>query len=408
MIYYKLIQNDKRIKADEIYPIVIRVTYNRVSTTVSTGLRVHKNDWDPVKGIIKNKHPNFKELNQQLLEQFNKVQKMILRLNESNGFSFENLKQGLIDGDQNKRLISASFTEFANREIDCLIEINKVGNALVYKTACNRLLNFAPGKDILFKDIDYLFLENFKRQLVKDGVKVNTISNYLRTIRAIFNKAIKAKLVDRSAYPFFDVAIRSEKTSKRAVNITDLSKLLATDLVPETNPWHSRNYFLLSFSLIGISFTDLAYLKPVNIFKDRLIYKRRKTHKEYNIRLTEQARLILSLYQGRNSKYLLPILPDSIIEDSMDAKKRLKQFIKTTNKHLNLMAETLKVGQITTYVARHTWATTAKRLGYSNELIAEAMGHEYGNKVTNIYLDHFDSSLVDEVNLKVLGCLQLK
>ena len=60
---------------------------------------------------------------------------------------------------------------------------------------------------------------------------------------------------------------------------------------------------------------------------------------------------------------------------------------------------------ITTYVARHSWATTAKRLGYSNELIAEAMGHEYGNKITNIYLDNFDQSVIDELNEKVINSI---
>jgi integrase/recombinase XerD len=298
--------------------------------------------------------------------------------------------------------------EFATKEINALIEINKAGNALVYRTACNRLLNFVSGKDVYFKDIDYLLLENFKRQLLKDGVKINTISNYLRTLRALYNKAIKAKVIDRALYPFFDVTIKSEKTSKRAMSITDISKLIASDLVPESTSWNSRNYFLLSFSLIGISFTDLAYLKPSNISKDRLIYKRRKPHKEYNVGLTDQAKSIFFLYKGRNSKYLLPILPDSIIEDSLEAKKLIKQFIKTTNKYLNCLAESCKVGQVTTYVARHTWATTAKRLGYSNELVAEAMEHEYGNKITNIYLDHFDGSLIDKVNSKVLECLLIK
>jgi integrase/recombinase XerD len=346
MIYYKLIQDDKRSKADEVYPIVIRVTFNRISTTVSTGFRVHKNAWDPVKSIVKNKHPNCQAINQQLLELFNKAQKIILRLDDVNEFSFEKFKRALADGEVKKQTKSESFKAFAMKEITALIEINKAGNALVYKTACNRLLDFVSDEDISFKDIDYLLLESFKHQLLKDGVKINTISNYLRTIRAIYNKAIKGKIVDRSYYPFLDVAIKSERTLKRAVSIKDIGKLLAYDLVKESTGFHSRHYFLLSFCIIGMSFTDLAYLKPNNISNNRLIYKRRKTHKEYNIQLNDQAKSIFSLYKGRNSKYLLPILPDSIIEDSLEAKKRIKQFIKTNNKYLRHLGESCNVEQV--------------------------------------------------------------
>lgn len=114
---------------------------------------------------------------------------------------------------------------------------------------------------------------------------------------------------------------------------------------------------------------------------------------------------IIELYKGRNAKYLLPILPASVVEDSLVAHKLIKQYVKTTNKYLKRMADELKIEPITTYVARHTWATTAKRMGYSNELLAEALGHEYGNKITNIYLDSFEPSVIDEVNTKVLESL---
>jgi integrase/recombinase XerD len=108
-----------------------------------------------------------------------------------------------------------------------------------------------------------------------------------------------------------------------------------------------------------------------------------------------------------NIKYLLPVLPNGVVEDSMAAKRAISQWIKTTNKWLNKIAEDCKIeDEVTTYVARHTWATTAKRLGYSIELIAEAMGHEHGNKITNIYLDTFDQSLIDEMNKKVIEFIQ--
>lgn len=407
MVYYKLILNDKRSKADQIYPVVIRVTSNRVSTTVSTGIRVHLNEWDNVKGLIKSANPNWQVMNHQLLDFYNKVQRAIIRLQDENDFSFENLKIKLTEPKSPiKSQQNTSFNEFVEQTIKELHESNKSGNALVYQASWNRLLSFIGNRKLSFIEVDYTLLEAFKGHLLKDNVKTNTISNYFRTIRAIYNRGIKAKHIDRCHYPFHDIAIKSEKTLKRAVNIQDIGKLSTLALKRETSAWHSRNYCMLSFSLIGISFTDLAYLKPSDIQKGRLIYRRRKTHKLYNIKLTDIAKSLLDIYKGRNTKYLLPVLPPSIIEDSLEAHKVIKQFIKTTNKYLKNMSKELDLDKITTYVTRHTWATTAKRMGYSNELIAEALGHEYGNKITNIYLDSFDQSVIDELNEKVLKSLE--
>lgn len=97
MVYYKLVLNGKRPKADQIYPIVIRVTFNRISTTVSTGVRIHSNLWDSDKSLAKSTHPNWQVVNQQLLEFYNRAQRIIIRLQDENSFSFENFKLSLID-----------------------------------------------------------------------------------------------------------------------------------------------------------------------------------------------------------------------------------------------------------------------------------------------------------------------
>ncbi|MFD2144376.1 tyrosine-type recombinase/integrase [Mucilaginibacter antarcticus] len=150
--------------------------------------------------------------------------------------------------------------------------------------------------------------------------------------------------------------------------------------------WHARNYFLLSFTLIGASFNDLAYLTSDNLHKGRLTYRRRKTGKELTIKLLPYTEKLLAYYTGSNSKYLLPVVSQVVIEDSMKAKALISQWIQTTNKWLRKLVGDCELDcDVTTYLARHTWATTAKRLGYSIEIIAEAMGHDHGNKITNIY-----------------------
>ncbi len=401
MVYYKLILDTRRAKADGLYPIFVRITYNKTNTTITTGVRIRKEHWDANKQLVIRLNENFQKLNHTISEIYLKVQKAILKLQEENQFSIEELKL-LISDKHIPRVKAPNFKEFSEQLIRELHQINKTGNALIYQTASNRLLNYCKNDKLSFKDINYTFLENFKRQLITENVRQNSISNYLRTIRAIYNRAIKARLIDRSYYPFNELTIKSERTAKRAVLINDIKKLYNLDLKEKSREWHARNYFFLSFSLIGISFSDMAYLKPSNIIHGRLVYKRRKTHKDYSIKLTALAQSVLNHYNSE--KYLLPILPNAIIEDSLLAKKLIRQWIKTTNKWMNNLGEKCDLSEpLTTYVARHTWATTAKRLGYSNELIAEAMGHEYGNKITNIYLDNFDQAVIDELTEKVTG-----
>jgi integrase/recombinase XerD len=408
MVYFKVLLNDKRPKADNIYPIEVRVTFNRKNTSFSTGHRISKDFWDDGLQKVKHTNPNSQSLNKFIAEQYSNIQKVALELVHQNNFTFEELKLRLKGkSSAAKPIVQSSFVDFSNGLIKAMIEAKETGNAIIYQTATNRLMAFANNPRLRFVDITYTFLEGFRRQLVQQELKPNSISNYFRTLRAIYNKAIKAKAVDKSHYPFLDIQVKTERTAKRAISVDDLLKIARCELKPKSRHWHARNYFLLSFALTGASFTDLAYLAPANIKKGRLVYKRRKTGKELSIKLHPFTEKLLAQYEGMNVKYLLPVLPSGVVEDSMLAKRAIAQWIKTTNKWLSRIACDCNIeDEITTYVARHTWATTAKRLGYSIELIAEAMGHEHGNKITNIYLDSFDQELIDEMCRKVIERLQ--
>jgi integrase len=211
-------------------------------------------------------------------------------------------------------------------------------------------------------------------------------------------------VVERSCYPFHDFSIKSEKTAKRAISKDDITKLKQLNLEVNSTAERSLKCFLLSFYLRGISFTDLAYLKQSNIIDGRVVYKRRKTHKNYSIKLFPEAQVMFEQLHVDGSDYLLPILPNNTQEDSIETKKVIRQYIKTTNKYLKRMSEQVGLcSPVTTYTSRHSFGTIAKRLGYSNELIAEALGHEYGNKITNIYLDSFDTDVLDTMHKHVIS-----
>jgi integrase/recombinase XerD len=399
MANIKTLLDLRRAKSDGTFNIIFRITdYNKVYT-INSGVSLQQHYWDERKGQVDKTHPNAKLLNIKLSKHFFKIEQAVLSLDDE--FSIDKLKAMLSGKPQAEA--PETFQVFSNRIIQQMIEANRVGNALVYQTAVNRLIAYC-GKDVSFIEVNYKLLDQFSHYLTTSGLKINSVSNYFRSIRAIYNKAIKMKVVDRSLYPFHDISIKSEKTAKRAILKDDIAKLLEIHVEKNSTCWRALNYFMLSFYLRGISFTDLAYLKHSNIIDGRIEYKRRKTHQNYSVKLFPGAESIINQMHAPGSDYLLPIIPFGVTEDSVRAKRIIQQCIKTTNKYLKRFSAEVGLGSsVTTYSSRHSFATIAKRMGYSNELIAEALGHEYGNKITNIYLDSFEEEVLDAMHKQVIA-----
>ena len=397
MATVKTTLDTRRAKADGTYNIIFKIRHLKKVYTINSEISILEYYWDSEHSVINNLHPNSKLLNLKLLKEYYKIEKTILTLDDD--FSIEKLRKILKGNASNS---SKSFKSFAQELIEQMMQEGRTGNALVYQAAVNRLTTFC-NDDITLNKIDYKVLTEFIHQLKLEGLKTNSISNYLRSIRAIYNKAIKYKLVDRSFYPFYDISIKSQKTANRAIYKADIKQLISLPIAEYSASERALNYFMLSFYLRGINFTDMAYLKRSNIVNNRIQYTRRKTKKLYSVRLFTPAKKIIDTMHRKDSDYLLPILPNDIGEDSLDAKRIIKQWIKTTNKYLNrLSLELQSEVNITTYSSRYSFASIAKHLGYSNELIAEALGHEYGNKTTNIYLDAFDANKIDAMHEHII------
>ncbi len=397
MANVKTTLDTRRAKSDGKFNIIFRITHQRKIHTINSGVSLLKSMWNAKKNMISDAHPNSKLINIKLQENHYKIQHALLLLDDN--FTIYRLKRMLCSESEDT---TDTFNVFSNKIIQQMMEEGRTGNALVYQTAVNRLITFC-GDKITFDKIDYKLLTEFIHHLKVEGLKTNSISNYLRSIRAIYNKAIKYKLVDRAKYPFYDISIKSQRTANRAISKADIKSLTSLPLEYNSASWRALNYFILSFFLRGISFIDMAYLKRSNIINNRIHYTRRKTHKIYSVKLFTPGKEIINILHQKNQNYLLPILPNSIVEDSLEAKKIIKQWIKTTNKYLKRLGEQLALDIIlTSYVSRHSFATIAKHLGYSNEMIAEALGHEYGNKITSIYLDAFNINTLDAMHYDVI------
>ncbi len=398
MANVKTILDTRRAKSDGTFNVIFRITHFKKIYTINSGVSVYEMYWDNSIRRISKAHPNSKHLNLKLSKDYYKIEQALLILDDE--FTIDRLRAKFFNKSGYESTIT--FKKFTEHLIYQMIEVGSTGNALVYRTAMNKLIAYC-GEDIAFNNLDYKLLTQFKHHLEISGLKVNSVSNYFRSIRAIYNKAIKEKVVDRSFYPFYDITIKSERTPKRAISKEDIQKLTQLSLDEHSTAWKSLNYFLLSFYLRGISLTDLAYLKPSNIIDGRIHYKRRKTHKNYSIRLFTPADELIKNLGRKDRSNLLPVLPNNIVEDSLEAKKIIKQWIKTTNKYLKRLSVQINCKiSITTNSSRHGYATIAKHLGYSNELIAESLGHLYGNRTTRYYLDDFNQKTLDNMHYDVI------
>ncbi|MBC8987744.1 site-specific integrase [Pedobacter sp. N36a] len=395
MVTITVVLDKRRKKRDGTYPVNFRIYYQSKTSTRSTKINVLENQWDGIKNIIKSNHPNSKVLNKRLLKDFADLQSKLLLADEKQLTEYLDPK-AFIKIEEKPKPDVFSFVRSLVLELK---KDNKVGNAWVYESAINALRRFHPDESLYFEQIDFEFLDNYNKFLLRRDVKHNTAFFYIRTLRAFYNKAIKFKVVDRNLYPFHDIKLKAERTKKRAIDKSLITAILQLDLPEGSTIWHVRNWFMMSFYLMGISFVDLALLQIINIQNGRIHYKRQKTGKVYDIKILPQAQKIIDVYSNtRSQNYLLPIINRKV--DSEEVRLRLiKDRTRLANKYLKRMAELIETNEnITTYTSRHSWATICKKLGFSIEIIAECLGHEYGNKTTAVYLDTFDQDVIDNTN----------
>ena len=397
MAKFKVKLDKRRQLKDGTYPLIIRVHSEGSRRDINLKTSVREDEFDErTQKVVK--HPNKKEINQKVTQALVKLQSNALKIELSEEIpTATRIKSSVV-----RPHVKLDVIEFTKKIVDDLRQSKKNGNALFYEYAISALKTYAGKEIILFKEINYEFLKRMEGKMLANGLTINGIAMYMRTIRAIYNRAIKEKLIDRANYPYDSYKISTEATAKRNIGKADIQAMMAMNIDQASPKWHARNYFILCFNLIGISFADMLTLKGSDIVNGRAIYRRKKTHKLYSIKLTQKARELIELYSAMDSTYILPDIPESVIGNDVQERKYIKQAIKTTNKYLKRIGKELNIEQsLTTYVARHSWATICKRMGYSKDLIAEALGHEFGNKVTGIYLDSFDQEVIDEMNERV-------
>ncbi len=280
-------------------------------------------------------------------------------------------------------------------------QLNHVGTATNYRAALMSFRSFRLDEDVALDEIDHLLIEEYEAWLRSHGLVPNSISFYMRILRAVYNRAVEQGLSpDRK--PFRTVFTGTERTRKRAISLNEITRIHDLKL---SSPKHQhlkfpRDLFLFLFYCRGMSFVDAAYLKKSDIENGVLTYRRQKTGQLLQIKLEPEIRAIIKQYSIEESPYLLPI-----IHPCGDARRQYESALRRVN---NALKEIGKMSRLTiplsTYVSRHSWATIAKRKNIPLTVISEALGHD-SESMIRTYLASIDPSVVDKTNRLIISCL---
>lgn len=409
---------DKRAKKqDGTFPLKLTVTHKK-PFHISLDVSIPAENWidNKIEGDIKNK--TF--LNSYIMGKYSAVENILLSLNlhgRLNSLSPADLKDLIlrvtspdIFGDelpkQPEKILGENylFKEHAEQ----FIKTREAGGTKeTYRYTMDTLAKHYDLNTLTFAHIDFNWLEDFNAKL-RPTCKVNTRSIHLRNIRAVFKNATKKKLVSKDLYPFEDYTIKDEETPFRNLSVKELRTL--RDYPVEEHQEQYRDLFMLLFYLIGINVVDI--LHATGIKNGRLEYRRAKTGRLYSIKIQPEAMRIINKYSPGN-KYLLNFLDN--YENYKDFRSRFNRNLKEIGPWEWMDAKSKKGRKIkkkvfyplfpylSSYYARHSWASIAAELDIPEKTIKMALGH--GKKsVTDTYIN-FDIKKVDEANRKVIDYL---
>lgn len=289
---------------------------------------------------------------------------------------------------------------FMNELIVKFRQTGKFRTSETYACALKSFMRFRHDRDIEFSRIDSLLIRDYEAALKQQGLTWNTVSFYLRILRAVYNRAVEQGLTDQR-FPFKSVYTGVEKTVKRAIPLSVMKRLKALDLTLHPALDYARDLFLFSFYMRGMAFVDMAFLRKKDLNGRVLSYRRKKTGRLLCIRWEPCMQQLVDKYSDRTagSPYLLPIIRP---EKGNDEREQYKNAILNTNKNLKKLARRMELPvPLTTYVARHTWASIARAKNIPLSVISEGMGHESEN-TTRIYLVSLDVGVIDKANRLIL------
>ena len=369
-----------------------QIIHQRKTRQIGTDYSIYPSEWDEGEGtitsvVMKSRHSYIQGVRDGIRHDVERLERIVCQLEH--------------DGEYTSKDITEEFHKKAKEGLfgymEGLIAGFKVNGRMrtseTYRAALVSFRKFRDGQDISIDCLTRQTVEAYEGWLKRGGRSLNTVSFYMRILRAVYKRGIDEGLTE-DRHIFSKVYTGVEKTEKRAIPIKVIRRIMTMDFTERPDLEYARDMFILSFMLRGMSFVDMANLKSTSLRNGILSYRRKKTNQLLTIRWTEEMQRIVDRYQGKCSPYLLPIVRN---QEAITF-YAIRNAGYKINKGLKEIGEKIGVGlPLTMYVARHSWATAAKAKGVPTGVISEGLGHD-SERTTQIYLASLDGSTIDRVN----------
>ena len=379
-----------------------QVIHNRVVRQIYTDYKLFASEWDCHSEAV-NLHliSSKDERNNYLLSISSRIRwdkdrlnKIIYTLSQSGTFVADDIVVRFLNRQEQ------SFNDYICLQIARLKRLGKIRTSETYTAALRSFSGFMNDKEVLFDQLNADLIAEYEAYLKGRGNSPNTVSFYMRILKAVYNRAVEDGLTEQR-HPFKSVYTGVEKTLKRAISLNDLKHIKGLDLSLKPNLDFARDMFLFCFYTRGMSFIDMAYLRKKDLQSGILSYRRRKTGQQLFIKWERCMQEIVDKYPINETEYLLPI----ITKRDEDYRKQYTNELHRVNHLLKKIGKQLDLPiLLTMYVGRHSWASIAKSRNVPISVISEGMGHDSEN-TTQIYLASLDTSVVDKANKKILDLL---
>ena len=378
----KLIFRESKKKKDGTIPFYIRITRNRKSKFLSTGISIIPEQYDSKNNKVK-KHKNSARLNATLIQKLADAQNVALELESKDKYvTTEKIKNQIVG----KR--GTSFTQFYKDDLAELLSKDKLGTHDKAKAVFSKFETYVKSTEVQFNEIDYDFLKKYESYLRDTlGNSVNTIHSNLKIIRRLFNDAIREKLIDYDCNPFLTYKLKTEKTKKEHLTEDELKRMEDLVLPSNTIIELTRDMYVFACYVGGIRISDLITMKWGDFNGTHINLTMQKTNDVISVQVPKKGIEILDYYSsGKNlsDNYIFPLLENKEYS-TRDLFKIRSSKTAYINSNLKTIATKAKIEKkISFHTSRHTFATRALRKGMRIEYVSKLIGHS-NIKTTQIY-----------------------
>lgn len=394
--------------------ICYEVRHEMTSHLIHTCFVLNSSEWDPLISAVgtsadTDRAAELSEIRRLVYCAERRLMRIIAGLDRS-GIHYD---ASLVAAEYHRHCEMFSLPNYMNSHIARLRSVGRIRTSETYKAALSSFMKFmeaegsAPDMDpcqfapeLMIDSLTPDMFENYEAWHRRRGSVPNTISFYMRILRAVYNRAVDEGITE-DLHPFRHVYTGIDKTLKRAIPLNSLREIIRLDLSRLPSLEYARDMFLMSFYLRGMSFIDMAFLKKADLNDGQLCYRRRKTGQLMTIRWTAEMQKIIDKYPALDTPYLLPILPSHCADEMCSYRSRSS----TINRNLKKVARLAGINiRLTLYTARHSWATAARSSGIPLSVISQGMGHD-SELTTRIYLASLETSVVDNANSRIISAL---